>query len=715
MKNLKTFLGFFISLIPIAGVASFATLFESRLQAVEIHLSQSGKDSGDGSELSPLASFEKAKALVKTQRQKQPAESVIVVVHEGLWNLPNGLSFDASDSGSADFPIIWRAFGEGKVILNSSRLIPMEKLRGLDKSDLASRVPAASRGRIKTVNLQEIGIAHAGPYPDQFIGRGGVVDVLWGDKRLALSRFPKTGYATMKRVIDKGVWQGDSKHGGIFEFNEDEILQWNVEDGIWLDGFWRVPWDNQSLRVARIDQEKRTITFKLPVFNGIGSKYAGPEGSGKENWCRINALESLTEPGEWAIHFPSQTLLIYPPENDAGPLFICDEDRPVLSVRQSSNLIFEGFEIRGSLGNGVEIIGGQNVFICGATVRLCAGNGAVLEGGFKNRIDSCDLFDLGEGGVLVSGGRRRELIPSDHQILNCDIHHFARIKKTYAPGLGAGYAGSNCVGLYAAHNRIHDTPHAGVLYGGNENRFEYNELYRLALDSHDVGGFYSWNDWSDGGNVIRYNLIHSSPVINGVYIDDGESGTSVLSNIFWRVDVGTFISGGHRNLVSGNLMVSCRIGAHLDSRGISRKYEKDTGLLRKFKTADVESPVWAVRYPELKGLLEDHPEKPSRDEIRGNIFMDCSNATRLSGKPGDFDRIVSEPNQSFSNDPVYADVFVGKKSWREVPETFGIPFEKIGLYTNAYRRKLSPRVDPGLDPVEGSFRSEADLEKSNRK
>ena len=41
--------------------------------------------------------------------------------------------------------------------------------------------------------------------------------------------------------------------------------------------------------------------------------------------------------------------------------------------------------------------------------------------------------------------------------------------------------------MLVAHNLIHDTPHAGVLSGSYDSVFEYNEIFRFALVSNDIG------------------------------------------------------------------------------------------------------------------------------------------------------------------------------------------------------------------------------------
>ena len=74
---------------------------------------------------------------------------------------------------------------------------------------------------------------------------------------------------------------------------------------------------------------------------------------------------------------------------------------------------------------------------------------------------------------------------------------------------------NNNVGMYVAHNEIHGTPHVGIWYSGNNHLFEYNNIYDICRVSNDMGAFYSWNDWTSYGNVIRYNYIHDAEQAHG--------------------------------------------------------------------------------------------------------------------------------------------------------------------------------------------------------
>ncbi|MBM3878984.1 MAG: hypothetical protein FJ387_04595 [Verrucomicrobia bacterium] len=110
------------------------------------------------------------------------------------------------------------------------------------------------------------------------------------------------------------------------------------------------------------------------------------------------------------------------------------------------------------------------------------------------------------------------------------------------------------VGNRVAHNRIHDAPHNAVLFWGNDHLLEFNEVYRVCMDTGDAGAFYIGRDWTQRGHVIRYNDFHDlGATLSGesgfnavmaVYLDDTACGTTVYGNIMRRINHAILIGGG---------------------------------------------------------------------------------------------------------------------------------------------------------------------------
>jgi hypothetical protein len=81
----------------------------------------------------------------------------------------------------------------------------------------------------------------------------------------------------------------------VIKVKTPHISTWSVDDGLWFQGYWVVPWTRTAIKMASLDVQKQTATFAVGVSRGIGSKYAKPPalGNGMEEFCVINALEEL--------------------------------------------------------------------------------------------------------------------------------------------------------------------------------------------------------------------------------------------------------------------------------------------------------------------------------------------------------------------------------------------------------------------------------------
>ena len=175
-------------------------------------------------------------------------------------------------------------------------------------------------------------------------------------------------------------------------------------------------------------------------------------------------------------------------------------------------------------------------------------------------------------GVTVGGGDTATLTPAAHNVSGNLIHRFARVHRTYNPGIGWGGVGS-----IISNNTVRDAPHAAILGGGQNFLFEGNVIQRVAYEVDDAGAFYTGRSWLDRGNVVRSNVFESvrtrvpvflgSPSVQGLYLDDQMSDYEVIGNTFIDCQVGMFIGGGQRNVVANNTMQHCDTAVHFDQRG----------------------------------------------------------------------------------------------------------------------------------------------------
>jgi hypothetical protein len=698
--------------------------FDSRSGSVSFYVSPNGSDNNPGTDAKPFATLTKARAAVHQLRPTRQAGGVTVWVHGGLYVLSETFALDSEDSGTADSPVVYRAVeGETPRIFGGVRVAGGEFGPVSDPAIVANLAPEA-RGHVVQAKLSAAAGTRA--YPDFFRGNGGLFRLLMDDRVMPLSRWPNSGYTTMESVIESGI---TPVAGGTFVYREEvasHAERWKnaIANGrLWLTGFWRVPFEVSSIRVARMDSAHRTMTFAAPNPNGIGSKYVDMvngtrHGSGKEQYYASNLVEEIDRPGEWSYDFKTQTIFFWPPSAgvlEGHELLLANLNDPVISVEGAKYVTLQGLTVEGSIHEGIRIKDGGHDTVAGCVIRNTGGGGVDVEGGIANRVQSNDLLHLGSYGIRLVAGDRKRLIAGDATADNNHIFYIGE-QERITEGVYLGGVGNK-----ATHNLIHDAPYNGINYAGNDQYMALNEIHHIGLDAGDLGIFYTNGDWAAQGNRIEHNFGHDSPNANGSYIDDGASGRSTVGNVFYKLASGIFMGGGHNNLVEGNLIVDCRIGIHIDNRGVARHYDSSAKhLVNTLQTIDPNAPPWSTRYPNfLKGIVED-PTQPTNNTVIGNALVGDSIPYQLNAPAAvDHDR-----NPVIASDPGFMDVATldlrlksSSAIRQQLPAFPPIPMAEIGLYRDAYRLTLPTDAETGrMIDRNGSqsFDSNVDVKASDR-
>ena len=723
--------------LPLLLATAFLNIGALASASVEFHVSPSGKTGASGSATDPLPSLKDAVNSVKSLSSEQKAQGVTVLLAGGFHFLPEGVVIDSSCSGSSNAPLVITAEQGASPVLTGGHPVSGDLLEKVKDPVLLERLDSAARDHVRQIDLGKLGIPGITPFREVFSGEWRPLQVVLGTNSLPISRWPngEYGFTTMKSVTDNG----DATHGGTFVYRDDRPTRWQkalAENELWLRGFWRVPWVINGAQVKSIDTNAGTITFVKDVGGGIGSKYKKDaqgrrSGDGTEAWCAVNLPEEIDEPGEWAVDFKRQLLLIWPPEGVSAqnPILVAGNKDPLLSLNDASHVVVKGLHFLCSLGDAVEIKGGEENLVAGCDVSDVSKGGIVVRGGKRHKVVSNDVRETGSVGISAAGGSKASLELAGHEILNNDVSRAAN--DFPVPAVRIGYGGASeilrdGVGIRVAHNRIHDTANAGVAFGGSENLFELNEVYRIGMNSGDLGGFYGYCGFTGFGNVMRNNFVHHSMNGNAFYMDDGTSGALVTGNVAYKCAMGVLMGGGHYNRFEYNIMIDCPKGIHLDDRGISRKYTlEDKRLGGDVKSVSPDQSPWKEKHPELAALVAGGETTiPKGDTVIGNVLINCGTSIELpkpeyaagieqkgnitTGSPADF---VDADNFDFTVKP-------GSTLVAAIEGFPPIPFQQIGLQVDEYRKSI-PQRDMKLlregDTTKRKFSSTTDIEASNKK
>ena len=700
--------------------------------AADLYVARNGDDSNPGTRESPLATLVQARDAVRELKEKRkPAvEPITVWLAPGTYELAAPFRLDAGDGGTANAPVTYRAEKGPSVSISGGKQIPADRLQKVRNAIALARLDPSVRDKVRCCDLASLGVTDLGELNRSALNGGPMLELFINGRAQPMARWPNKGWATYGKVIDRGSiprWQEKPERPGTLEYTGDRPERWVKADEIWLHGYWAFDWYDDVLKVKTLDATKRHITFTTPHMYGLVPN---------RRYAALNMLEEIDMPGEWVLDRTAGVLYLYPP----GPLadaniVVSMLAEPLFTLTRTSYVTIRDLTFEYGRDSAVVVRGGIANLIAGCTIRnmgtraidigpavvksdgpLRVETGDEITDGRRNRVVGCDIYGVGTIGIAMNGGDRRTLAPAGHEAVNNNIHHYSRRKRTNCPAIGLVGVGNR-----VAHNFIHDAPHIGLFYSGNDHVIELNEACRLCWETGDVGVFYSGRDWTFRGNVVRHNFIHHTIAPGrvgsmGVYLDDGHSSTHIYGNVFYKTDYAAFIGGGRDNVVENNVFVDCRKAVHLDNRsqGWAHKYQKRGGDHRMYgKLQDVRHsrPPHSTRYAALARILDESPHEPRGNKVLRNV---CVRGQWLHTFPGAEQVLELRDNLVTTDDPGFvaagdmnfallgdAEVFA------RIPGFQAIPFEKIGLYTDEFRSTLplrAPRIRPDGGPFVRAIR-----------
>lgn len=666
------------------------------IKAKDFYVSNQGKDSNPGTRKAPFATLQHAqKAIRELNIQK---EAVNVYLFPGDYWIEHTLFLDKEDSGTDKHPITYRSLtGEQDVVLYGSRTIPVTKISKITDSSVRKRIVPELVDKLVEIDLSDLNLKHIDRFPDVFSDNGNIITIFANNKRLPISRYPNEGYMEIKRVLINGGGEEDGAswrdfydnnqagqrppRQGIFQYRDPRHSHWvNAarKGEVWLKGYWRVPWQNEAIRVDKIDTTLQMVVLSQPIPGGIGSKYMRPQGNGKEKYWLLNLLEEIDMPGEWCLDFAAKKIYLYPPEDISRlRLSIADNSSPIIETKHASHIRFLNLCFEETQRNAIEINGGENIVLAGCRIRNTTKTAVVINGGKNHVVQSCDLYELGGGGIWLKGGDENSTprVAAGHRVVNNHIFEFSQIEKIYCAAINCGFTGGGggghhtAVGMYVANNLIHGTPHVGVLFGSFDSVFEYNEIFDVCRVSNDMGGFYSFDDNEHMGNLtFRYNFIHSSPNADGIYFDEDHYDMKVYGNIVAlnsAAERGTayLYKKGHQ--YQHPYTLNCYNNIAINSNLGFEIVTGEGSTVNNNFTVNVKKPYIYSRVVAGKR----YPVRATKELVNGH-------------------------NVSYDKDPGFVDMknfdFRLKKNsvvFRDLPGFKSIPFQKIGLYKDEYRRR----------------------------
>ena len=575
--------------------------------AAEFNVSPTGSDSNPGTRDKPLATLAAARdAIRKLKQSGMLKEGVTVHCQAGTYSLARAIEFTQEDSGSATAPITYLAERGATVRVTGGREV--SGWRPAPDQSVPGGLTPEARGHVVVADLRAQGVTDFGKLSVRGFGVGNPAaeaELFCDDEPMTLARWPNDGFR------GASAKEGDQ----IVIVDTDRVSRWTVESEPWVFVYWHHDWAELYEPLVGVDAAKQALlrTSKVKAVYGVTPA--------RTRWYGFNLLSELDTPGEYYLDRTNGRLYFWPPH--AGGRVELSMAEGLIRAEDLSHVTFRGFVFEACRGTALTFKGGADCHVIGCTIRNTGQLGVLMADGERHEVIGCDVYFTGTGGISMSGGQRPTLTPARHNAENNHVHHYARRARTYHPAISVSGVGNRI-----AHNLIHGGPHMALSAGGNDHMVEFNETHNVVEESGDAGAYYVGRDWTQRGNILRFNYWHDILGSTGyggmtIYLDDQHCGHTVYGNLFERCMQSVFIGGGDDNVVTNNVFLGCWKSAHLDNRGMGwQKQATDdpNGELRsRLRAMPFTNALWRARYPALGSVLDDEPGVPKRNVFAGNL------------------------------------------------------------------------------------------------
>ncbi len=523
-----------------------------------IVVSPGGDDRNSGTETLPLRSLERAQAMARARAVKM-TDDVVVLLRGGLYELERELEFDARDSGTNGFRVIYRSFPGERAVLSGGR-------------------------KVVGWTLGENGIAQADVTGLTFR------QLYVGGRRATRARWPNAPeYVRLTR------W--DEELQRLVLSAERVPAAAVLDSAVELIVFKQ--WTQDILRIAAVTEQNGEVSVaaREPDRTHAFAGHAFLRLEGQAAYFE-NALSFLDAPGEWYLQREAGRLWYRPrPGEDLlrVPVVAPGLER-LIEIRGTAgdpvhDLSFEGLMLEHAGWNGPTEEGFTTMQ---ADVRF--GNGSPMGGRVQaavqvehahhvrfegNRFEHLGgtalalvtdvthsevvgnrFSDLSGGGIVVDS--LLEMRPLDPRLRCADI----LVANNRIEAIGLDYRSSVAIfaGVVARtrieHNEIADVPYTGISVGWGwtdedtplgHNVIAANHIERAMGFMADGGGIYTLS--RQPGTVVTENYVHDlvrspwaghSP-IPGIYLDEGSSQLLVANNVLEQVPLGILFHRASHN------------------------------------------------------------------------------------------------------------------------------------------------------------------------
>ncbi len=517
--------------------------------SMEYFVAPDGSDSNPGTIDKPFATIEKARNTVRA------------MIARGL----------GADSGTADCPVVYRAYNGETVNLYGSKELNASKITKVTDETLLNRlIEAPAREHLYQLDLNTLGITA----PElKYNGENGKSVFYMNGVALTNARWPNADKSGEQYFVkaqgaeltadEKGKYNGANQPVKMqYVDSENRSQLWEIKpNDLYIGGAFAYLWRKQTLKVATIDTENKVFKTSNPSQYGQNTHT-----SADDRYLYFeNLFEEIDVPGESYLDRENNILYFYPVGDvENATMSLSTLNSTMIYNEGASYVTYDGLNIKESCAEAM-VIGGSstNVIVQNATINGIGGYGIRVYGQ-NSTVQNCDLYDISNNAIFMRGGNRETLTPSGSILKNNTVHS--------ASGTADAVDVGGC-GHVIAHNKFYEYDMGAIRSNETNNILvEYNEFYDCQLLNADGGVLYFGRNVTELGNIIRYNYFHDIGNLIGqhgqqsIFTDDGEPGPFIYGNIFYRGGLPSFpikTHAGQFHWISNNIIIDNSTGAFM--------------------------------------------------------------------------------------------------------------------------------------------------------
>lgn len=280
------------------------------------YVAPNGSDSNDGvTPQTAFASLDHAKNTIRLAKQENPNQVYTVKILAGNYKMESTVSFTSADSGSAKYPIVYEAYGNGPVNFKGSVTLSSqnEHIQKVENSDILNTVISeAAKQKLMQIDLNALGIKI--PTMPNAYGYGKSsfhpLRIYIDGQALTEARFPNVGegYIPMSGINNQKTYKADGGYNINYADNNAPLSRtslWDTQNrSIYISGTIAHEYAANHLRVKAFGPANKNI-----ITDGYGSyeTYVG-----KSYFYFTNVLEEIDVPGESYVDEENGIIYFYP-------------------------------------------------------------------------------------------------------------------------------------------------------------------------------------------------------------------------------------------------------------------------------------------------------------------------------------------------------------------------------------------------------------------